>query len=66
MEEPKPAKRRMRSYTLVALLGVFVGAATLAIVSRALPGRLSRLMRAPIEPGPAGESGDDTGRRSTR
>lgn len=51
----------MRSYTLVALLGVFVGAAVLAIVSRALPGRLSRLMRAPASE-PAGKSGDDTGR----
>jgi hypothetical protein len=62
MEEPRPTNRKMRSYTLVALLGVFVGAAVLAIVTRALPGRLSRLMRAPIEPERGSESGDDRGR----
>ena len=62
MEEPRPTNRKMRSYTLVALLGVFVGAAVLAVVTRALPGRLSRLMRARIEPERGSESGDDRGR----
>jgi hypothetical protein len=52
----------MRSYTLVAFLGVFVGAAVLAIVTRALPGRLSRLMRPPIAPERGSKSGDDRGR----
>jgi hypothetical protein len=52
----------MRSYTLVALLGVFVGAAVLAVVTRALPGRLSRLMRPPIEPKRGSKSGDGRGR----
>jgi hypothetical protein len=48
MQDPKPAGRKMRTYTLTALLAVFVGAATLAVVNRILPGRLSRLMRAPL------------------
>jgi hypothetical protein len=51
----------MRTYTLTALLAVFVGAATLAIVSRVLPGRLSRLMRAPIASEPARKSGEHSG-----
>jgi hypothetical protein len=48
MQDPRPAGRKMRTYTLTALLAVFVGAAALAVVSRILPGRLSRLMRAPL------------------
>ena len=59
MEDPRPGKRKMRSYTLAALLGVFVGAAILAIVSRALPGRLSRLMRAPVASEPSRDPGND-------
>ncbi len=47
MAEIKPHKSRMRSLTVAALLGVFVTAATLAVVSRLLPGRLSRLLRLP-------------------
>jgi hypothetical protein len=62
VEEPRPTNRKMRSYTLVALLGVFVGAAVLAIFTRALPGRLSRLMRPPIAPERGSKSGDDRGR----
>jgi hypothetical protein len=62
VEEPRPTNRKMRSYTLVALLGVFVGAAVLAVVTRALPGRLSRLMRPPIEPKRGSKSGDGRGR----
>jgi hypothetical protein len=37
----------MRSFTVAALLGVFVGAVVLAIVARFVPGRLSRLMKKP-------------------
>jgi hypothetical protein len=62
VEEPRPTNRKMRSYTLVALLGVFVGAAVLAIVTRALPGRMSRLMRPPTARERGSESGDDRGR----
>jgi hypothetical protein len=62
MQDPRPAKRKMRSYTLAALLGVFVGAAVLAIVSRALPGRLSHLMRPPAASERTREPGDDPGR----
>ncbi len=58
MESPRPGKRKMRSYTLAALLGVFVGAAVLAIASRALPGPLSRLMRAPVASEPSRDPGD--------
>jgi hypothetical protein len=62
MEEHRPAKREMRSYTLAALLGLFVGAAVLAILSRLLPGRISRLMRAPAASDSTGEDGDEPGR----
>ncbi len=37
----------MRSLTVAALLGVFVVAAVLAVISRLLPGRLSRIVRRP-------------------
>ncbi|HEY5486853.1 MAG TPA: hypothetical protein VIK06_04330 [Candidatus Limnocylindrales bacterium] len=61
MEDPRPVRRKMRTYTLTALLAVFVGAAALAIVSRVLPGRLSRLMRAPIASEPTRKSGEHSG-----
>jgi hypothetical protein len=61
MEDPRPAKRKMRTYTLTALLAVFVGAAALAIVSRVLPGRLSRLMRPPTTSRPTRKTGDRPG-----
>ena len=62
MEERPPAKRRMRSYTVAGLLGIFVAAAALAIVTRVLPGRLSRPMKAPIASEEARESTDDRSR----
>jgi hypothetical protein len=60
MEEPRPSRRKMRSYTLAALLAVFVGAAVVAIASRLLPGRLSRLFRARSGSRHGGNAGDDT------
>jgi hypothetical protein len=41
MDDKKPQKRGMRSYTVAALLGIFVVAVVLAVVGRFLPGRLS-------------------------
>ncbi len=61
MAEPRPSGRRMRSYTLAALLAVFVGAAVIAIASRLLPGRLSRLIRGGTESRDGGKTGDERG-----
>jgi hypothetical protein len=44
MTEEGP-RRRTHSYTVAALLGIFVAAVVLAGISRLLPGRLSRLAR---------------------
>jgi hypothetical protein len=41
LDDAKPRKGKMRSYTVAALLGVFVVAVVLAVVGRFLPGRLS-------------------------
>jgi hypothetical protein len=60
MEEPRPFRRKMRSFTLAALLAVFVGAAVIAVASRLLPGRLSRLFQARHRSRHAGKAGDDT------
>jgi hypothetical protein len=35
----------MHSYTLAALLGIFIVAVILAVIGRLLPGRVSRLLR---------------------
>ena len=43
MDNPRPDRRRMRSYTVAALLSVFVMAGSVALASRLLPGGLSRL-----------------------
>jgi hypothetical protein len=45
MEDTQTKRRGMRSYTVMALLGIFVAAAVLAIVNRMMPGRLSGLAR---------------------
>jgi hypothetical protein len=37
--------KKMRTVTVAALLGLFVGAAVLAVVSRLLPGRLSAIAK---------------------
>jgi hypothetical protein len=47
MAEIKPQKGRLRSFTVAALLGVFVAAVVLAVVGRLLPRRLSRLVKLP-------------------
>jgi hypothetical protein len=44
MTEEGP-RRRPHTYTVAALLGVFVAAVVLAGISRLLPGRLSKLAR---------------------
>jgi hypothetical protein len=44
MTDERP-RRRTHSYTVAALLGVFVAAVVLAIVGRLLPGRLSKMAR---------------------
>jgi hypothetical protein len=61
MEEPRPSGRKMRSYTLAALLAVFVGAAVIAVATRLLPGRLSRLVQARPGPRHGGKDGHDAG-----
>ena len=48
----------MRSYTLAALLGLFVLAALMALASRLLPGPLSRLTRRFLS-GAGGEERDE-------
>jgi hypothetical protein len=45
MTEEGP-RRRTHSYTVAALLGVFVAAVVVAALSRLLPGRLSGLAKA--------------------
>jgi hypothetical protein len=42
-EAGPPNRRRMRTVTVAALLGIFVGAVVLAIAGRFLPGRLGGL-----------------------
>jgi hypothetical protein len=44
MTEEGP-RRRTHTYTVAALLGIFVAAVVLAGISRLLPGRLSALAR---------------------
>jgi hypothetical protein len=43
MDETRPQRRKMRGYTVAALLGIFIVAAVLALASRLLPGSLSRI-----------------------
>lgn len=45
MAKTRPDRRRMRGYTVAALLGLFVVAAVLALATRLLPGGLSRLLK---------------------
>jgi hypothetical protein len=47
MTETRLPKGKMRTVTVAALLGVFVGAVVLAIGARFLPGRLTRLVKKP-------------------
>ena len=54
MEKNRPDRRKVGSYTLVALLGLFVVAVVLALATRLLPGGLSRLAQRMLR-------GDDSG-----
>lgn len=40
-----PRQGRVRSYTVAVLLGVFIVAVVLAVLSHFLPGRLSTMLR---------------------
>ncbi len=41
----------MRSYTVAALLGIFIVAVVVAVVGRILPGRLSGLVKSALDGG---------------
>ena len=43
MDDSQPSRHKTRSYTVAALLGLFVGAALLALAGHLLPRGLSRL-----------------------
>jgi hypothetical protein len=51
MDENRPDRRKVGSWTLTALLGLFVVAILLALASRLLPGRLSGLARRALRGG---------------
>lgn len=51
MDDEKPRIGRTHSYTVAALLGVFVVAVVLAVVGRFLPGRLSGLVKTALNGG---------------
>ena len=53
----KQDRRGVRTYTVAALLGLFVAAVVFAIVGRMLPGGLSRLVKRAL----GQENGDETG-----
>jgi hypothetical protein len=43
MDDAQPRRHKTRSYTVAALLGLFVAAALVALAGRLLPGRLAGL-----------------------
>jgi hypothetical protein len=51
MKKTGPEHRSMRTYTVAALLGLFVVAAVLAIASRLLPGGLARVAQRALRGG---------------
>ena len=51
MDKAQPNRRTARSYTLAALLGVFVVAVLLALASRLLPGGISRFAQRALRGG---------------
>jgi hypothetical protein len=62
MDKVRPDRRKVRSYTVAALLGLFVVAAVLALATRLLPGGLSRLAQRTLRGDRAGdEHGDGSG-----
>ena len=44
-EAGPPRKNKMRTVTVAALLGIFVGAAVLAVVARLMPDRVSGIVK---------------------
>jgi HAMP domain-containing protein len=56
MDDTGQRKKKMRSYTVAALLGIFITAALLAVASRLLPERLSRLVKSTMNRGAGKES----------
>jgi hypothetical protein len=54
MDKAQPERGKMRTYTVAALLGLFVVAAVLAVASRLLPGGLSRLAQRALRRGAEG------------
>jgi hypothetical protein len=56
MEKARPDRRKTRSYTVAALLGLFVVAAILALASRLLPGGPSRLAQRLLRRGDPGDA----------
>jgi hypothetical protein len=66
MDKARPDRRKVRSYTVAALLGLFVVAVVLALATRLLPGGLSRLAQRMLRGGERGdERGGDPGGSST-
>jgi len=45
MAETRTRTKKVRSYTVAALLGIFIMAAVVAVASRLLPGRLSGVVK---------------------
>jgi hypothetical protein len=62
MDKVRPDRRKMRSYTVVALLGLFVGAVVVALATRLLPRGLSRLAQRTLRGDDSGDRGDESGR----
>jgi hypothetical protein len=57
MDQAKPDRRTVRTYTVAALLGLFVAAVVIAVISRMLPGGLSHLAKRALGQEPGGETG---------
>jgi hypothetical protein len=55
MDADRPGRPKAHTYTVAALLGLFVVAILLALASRLLPGGLSRMARQALR------RGDETG-----
>ncbi|MGA3057871.1 MAG: hypothetical protein ABSE70_07545 [Candidatus Limnocylindrales bacterium] len=57
MDKPRPGRRKVHTYTVVALLALFVGAAVVALASRLLPGGLSGVVIRKFRRGGEGPGG---------
>ncbi|MGZ6266870.1 MAG: hypothetical protein ACXWN4_08190 [Candidatus Limnocylindrales bacterium] len=58
MDKPPPARRKMRTITVGALLALFVVAVLAALASRLLPGGLSGIVARKLRSGDASGSGE--------